>query len=313
MKSAVSARGQVSVRTMSVARGMFALRYAATAVSYSAPRVIVSVDPDNAQVVKTLFSPNAVAGVLRQPGDLCVITAESDALVLITILGEGCDRPDAVTLELDRLDREVPALAAPTRRPALGVAPDVAAQNDEDDGGRAVPLRLAGHVERRGDLFVGGGEWLGDPNGTARIEGFSLQWPKRPANVDIAYGCALLGLGRMPDVIVGEYVGTRMKARAINGVTFSLIGADAEKYSLVVEARFSDGTHFGPTLAPVDLRGPTGREHLVALRLQLTEVKARKPAPEAPRVAVAAPQPAAQIHQRKPARIFRAPRIAAAM
>lgn len=311
MKSVATARGQVSVRTMSVARGMFALRYAATAVSHSAPRVIVSVDPDNAQVVKTLFSPNAVAGVLRQPGDLCVITAESDALVLITILGESCDRPDAVTLELDRLDREVPALAAPVRRPAIAVSPDVAAQNDEDAGGRAVPLRLAGHVERRGDLFVGAGEWLGDPNGTARVEGFSLQWPKRPANVDIAYGCALLGLGRMPDVIVGEYVGTRMKGRAVNGVTFSLIGQDAEKYALVVEARFSDGTHFGPTLAPVDLRGPTGREHLVALRLQLTEVKARKLAPAPQRAPTVTQQ--VELQGRKPARIFRAPRFAAAV
>ena len=34
-----------------------------------------------------------------------------------------------------------------------------------------------------------------------------MQWPRRPAEVDISYGCALLGLGRMPDGVVGEFVG----------------------------------------------------------------------------------------------------------
>ncbi|WP_336488156.1 hypothetical protein [Methylobacterium nigriterrae] len=295
---------------MEVVRGMFALRYSATAVAGVAPRVVVSVDPDHAQDVKMLFSPGATAGILRQPGDLCVVTAEREATVLLTILGQGSDRPEAVTLELDRLDREIPALGRRASRAALA-APEAPAARNGAAADRAVPLRIAGHVQNRGDVFVTSGEWLGDPNGSARIEGFSVQWPRRPANVDISYGCALLGLGRMPDVVAGEYVGTRMQARGVNGVSFSLIGQEADAYALIVEARFSDGTHFGPALAPVDLRGATGREHLVALRLQLSEVKARGQRPAAPRAAVAAPR--SENAARKPARIFRAPRSAAAI
>ncbi|GBU17171.1 MULTISPECIES: hypothetical protein [unclassified Methylobacterium] len=158
-------------------------------------------------------------------------------------------------------------------------------------------------------MFAGPGEWLGDPNGSFRIEGFSVQWPRRPAEVDISYGCALLGLGRMPDGVVGEFVGTRMQARAINGVAFRLIGEQADGFALIVEAVFSDGTRFGPALAPVDLRGPTGREFLVALRLQLSEVGAKPQRPPAsPHIAAAPPQETAR---RKPARIFRAPRSVA--
>lgn len=303
------AHGHVSVRTMTVARGMFALRYSATAIAGLPPRVVVSVDPDHAQIVSTLFSPGATQGVLRQPGDLCVMTAESEATVLLTILGEGSERPEAVTLELDRLDRDVPMLSARYANPALA-APKADTTPGVSSADRLIPLRIGGHIERRGDVFVTAGEWLGDPNGQARIEGFSVQWPRRPGNVDISYGCALLGVGRLPDVVAGEFVGTRMKARAVNGVTFKLIGEDASAYALIVEARFSDGTHFGPALAPVDLRGPTGREHLVGLRLQLSEVRSGAQRPATSHNETAAPR--RENTARKPARIFRAPRSVSA-
>ncbi|MCJ2074448.1 hypothetical protein MKK68_02065 [Methylobacterium sp. E-016] len=308
MNSVGAARGQASVRAMEVARGMFALRYVATAVSGVSPRVVVSVDPDNSDDVRMLFSPGATPGVLRQPGDLCVITAERDSTVLITTLGNGGDLPDAVTLQIDRLDRDMSAFAA---RPAQSMlaGPSGESQAYATPAERVIPLRIAAHVERRGDVFVTGGDWLEGINGAARIEGFSVQWPRRPAKVDISYGCALLGLGRMPDVVVGEFVGTRMQARAINGVSFRLIGEDAEAYALIVEARFSDGTHIGPTPAPVDLRGPTGREHLIGLRLQLSEVASR-----GQRTSLAAASSAGtrtETAARKPARIFRAPRAAA--
>src|SRR3954454_9410196 len=94
-------RGQVSVRAMEVARGMFALRYVATGVAGVPPRVVVSVDPDHAEDVRMLFSPGAASGVLRQPGDLCVVAAEREATVLITTLGDQGDLPEAVTLQLD--------------------------------------------------------------------------------------------------------------------------------------------------------------------------------------------------------------------
>lgn len=267
-------------------------------------RVIVSADPDFADDVQLLFSPGATAGVLRKPGDFVVVSVQRDATVLITTLGDGADRPEAVTLHVDRIDQEAGGLS---RRPAMAALPGPQAGFDsgQDAAERSVPLRIAGHVERRGDLFVTGGEWLGDPGGSARIEGFSIQWPRRPANVDISYGCSILGLGRMPEAVVGEFVGTRMQARAINGISLRLIGEQAESFALIVEAGFSDGTRFGPALAPVDLRGPTGREFLVGLRLQLSEVSAKGQRSGGGRSPAAGRQEAGP---RKPARIFRAPR-----
>ncbi|GEP02299.1 hypothetical protein [Methylobacterium oxalidis] len=288
---------------------MFALRYVATAIRGVAPRVVLTVDPDRADDVRMLSNPGVAAGVLRQPGDLCVISVERDATVLITTIGEGADHPEAVTLQLDRLDQSAPSAGRSNSRLALAAPQASGGSAASDAGDRVIPLRIAGHVERKGDLFVSGGDWLGDPDSSARIEGFSVQWPRRPANVDLSYGCALLGLGRLPDVVAGEFVGTRMQARAINGVTFKLIGEDADAYALIVEAVFSDGSHFGPALAPVDLKGPTGREHLVGLRLQLSEVKVKAPRSSARVSASTRPEPA----PRKPARIFRAPRSSASI
>lgn len=290
---------------MSVARGVFAVRYVASSVLGDPLRVIVSIDPDVADDVRLMFGPGVTAGVLRQPGDLCIVSAERDATVLITTLGEGADRPEAVTLHVDRIDQGAPGAFRPPAITALP-GPRSGFDSGQEPAERTVPLRLAGHVERRGDLFVTGGEWLGDPGGSARIEGFSIQWPQRPAAVDISYGCSLLGLGRMPEAVVGEFVGTRMQARAINGVSFRLIGEQADAFALIVEASFSDGTRFGPAMAPADLRGPTGREFLVGLRLQLSEVNAKGPR------SAGARSPAVTGRQetgpRKPARIFRAPR-----
>lgn len=105
MNSVGTARGTVSARAMPVARGVFALRYVASGATGEPLRVIVSVDPDCANDVELLFGPGVTAGVMRQPGDLCVVSVERDATVLITTLGEGADRPEGVTLQMDRLDQ----------------------------------------------------------------------------------------------------------------------------------------------------------------------------------------------------------------
>ncbi|WP_336488162.1 hypothetical protein [Methylobacterium nigriterrae] len=298
-------RGQASVRAMQIGRGMFTLRYAATALPGVPLRVLVAPDPDEADQVEMLFSPGAAGGVLRQPGDLCVLSAQSEATILITTLGEqgkNLGRADAVRLELNRLDQAAPQPRASAPLPALSAPVPQSASASE----RLIPLRIAGHIERQGDVFVSAGEWLGDPNGSARLEGFSLQWPRRPGDVDVAYGCAVGGLGRMPDVVAGEFVGTRGQGRGINGISLNLIGDAADAYALIVEAAFSDGTYFGPALAPVDLMGPTGREHLVALRLQLSEMGARAQKPAGARGLNGAGP--AKAEPRKPARIFRAAR-----
>lgn len=247
---------------MPITRGVFALRYVACAKP-AASRVVVAIDPDGKSKVELVYSPGARDGVLRRPGDLCVISASDNAQVLVTTLGSDAAQPETVTLKLDRLDSEALALPAPEPKkiePASGVTP--------------VPLRVVGHVEFDGDVSVSGGEWLGGEDGKARIEGFALQWPRRPGDVDISYGCSVRGLGRLPDVVIGEFAGTRQQARGISGVAFSLIGEAARSYELTVEAEFSDGTRCGPEAAPVDFHGPTGREDLVGLSLTLGRLDA---------------------------------------
>src|SRR5690606_28432298 len=61
----------------------------------------------------------------------------------------------------------------------------------------AAPISLSfeGHIERRGDVTVRD-DWLGNPQGNARIEGFNISWPTKPQGVDLAYSCRVAGLGK---------------------------------------------------------------------------------------------------------------------
>lgn len=283
---------------MSVGRGTFVLRYVASADSAS-PRVVVAKDPDHAAGMELMFSPGAEGGALRRPGDLCVLSSSADSQILVTTIGADLSMREAVTLKLDRIDAETPA--AQTKQVALAADPRATTTGRDIN---PVPLRLTGHVEVDGDVTVGAGEWLGGDD--RQIEGFAVQWPRRPANVDISYGCSVKGIGRLPDGVVGEFVGTRNQARGINGVAFSLIGEDAPSYTLTLEAVFSDGSQYGPEEAPVEFRGRTGREHLVGLSVNLTKARqssevSRRPAPRLNG------SKAPQVNSRQ-VRVFRAPK-----
>lgn len=257
---------RVTTHVAAVTAGLFALRYVACAGNGSS-RVIVSADAEMGRRVNILYSPGVENGVLRKPGDTCVISASAPCGLLVTTLGDGSRVPDAVTLKLDRID-EPKSVEAEMPAPRAASAGQVRPSSV----GTPVGIRVIGHVQSVGDVAVQGGEMLRGEGGNGRIEGFAIEWPKRPAGVDISYGCAVRGLGRLPDGVVGEFVGTRQQARGINGVSFSLIGKDAAEYELQVEARFSDGTSFGPGPAPVNFVGSTGREILVGLSLSLSKV-----------------------------------------
>ena len=100
-------------------------------------------------------------------------------------------------------------------------------------------VHLSGHVEAIGDTEVAPGSWLGQEDGRTRIEGFAVHWPNRPMNVDLSYGCTVVGLGDSPASLSGGFVGTKMKMAPITLIWLELKGPDADMYELSYKARFS--------------------------------------------------------------------------
>ena len=130
------------------------------------------------------------------------------------------------------------------------------------------PLNLTGHIEQQGDVLGQPGAWLGDPQSSRRLEGFAIQWPGKPQDVDIAYSCVIGGLGRSPAVLSGGFCGSRQRAAPITALSCSLVGKNAATYELRTEAVFA-GCPPQKLRSGVEVRGITGREPLVALKVSI--------------------------------------------
>ena len=128
---------------------------------------------------------------------------------------------------------------------------------------------LSGHIEWQGDVQSAVGEYLGNPQSQNRIEGFTIEWQDRPDDVDIAYSCEVEQMGRTPIALSGNYVGTRQRALAIQSVSFSLVGLQAENYTLSGQAFFA-GQEPLEIVSGIDAHGPTTKEQLIALQIIVT-------------------------------------------
>lgn len=143
----------------------------------------------------------------------------------------------------------------------------------------SLAVRQLGHIQGEGDTIVEN-DWLGDPWGDARLEGFAVSVKGLPAGVTLNYGAMIEGTQRYAVAMAGQFLGTRQKAKCLLGVVFELTGPGAEQFQLSGEVVFAGE----PPLAiepGVRLSGPSGTEHLVALQLSITPMATRSTAASA--------------------------------
>lgn len=142
----------------------------------------------------------------------------------------------------------------------------------------ALPVKLTGHIERRGDVTVGSGEWLGDPKGKARLEGLKIEWQNPPAGVEIVGACRA---GNQTLQAKGsDYLGTRRQAAPITQLALCLSGKNAASYHLEAEAVFSDGSRHA--LGAKEAVQASDDNYLIAVRLNVTEAVAATPSQATP-------------------------------
>jgi hypothetical protein len=132
-------------------------------------------------------------------------------------------------------------------------------------------LRLMGHVAGIGDVLANLNEWIAGPSAPSRIEGIAVEWPNKPPQFDIRYSVKLgqpqASPSRMMDI--GSFAGTRGRAMPLTGVVFELSGAASSDYQVRVEATFLGSPTMRVIGKRVVLSGPSGREPLVGLRMNL--------------------------------------------
>jgi hypothetical protein len=245
--------------------GMYILRHPKTGM----PPISISRAAANAAhtgQIQALFTPASQGSVLRDGRDcivMQVLDAPADLLVTAYLEKSGAAVP-ALKIDKIRLDGDDTGTAmAPQVVPPKG-------------------LSLIGHLERRGDVLAKPGETLGSPESDLRLEGLQIMWPDKPEGLDLTYSANIEGAGETPKAGTGQFCGTRNAARRLVGVTFGLTGKLADQYKIDGEAHFSGG--FKTVIQPgAALQGPTGVEHLTALRIN---VKKKNPWEASPRTRV---------------------------
>lgn len=210
--------------------------------------------------VESLTMPGTLDCLLRGPGD-CIVWRVTDrpARILLTAFLQ-CDDEEVPAVRIQRLDGDDSMLP-----PLLN-----SAQDDSDGGPIAVApegVSIIAYVDGRGDMVASEGVCLGSPESLSSITGFQLEWPDKPLGVDIAYSVLLEGHGYLPEVNTGNFCGVRELGMRITAVRLDLVGERAGNYRLMGEAFFSGG--FKACTEGGVMSGPSGFEHLAALRLEV--------------------------------------------
>lgn len=175
--------------------------------------------------------------------------AQGPAQVLVTVYQEAGSPHEAPRLQVVRLSD---AASAPIAAAYSAAAPQSVVANipsPAPTGNAAAPgqqFEVGAHIQRRGDVGVMLGEWMGKPGSRFWIEGFGISPGKLIAPEDIEYQ-AVLGKGWLsPWTEGGKYCGSRGMALPILGLRVRLKGDAAEEYLCELEATFTDGTEIGP-------------------------------------------------------------------
>ena len=248
-------------QTVAINRGLFLIRYAEAEDQAQPPKVLVSPDASSKKDISFLLHPDHDEAVLWQPETCLVVRALAAGKldVLVVPMQEGGSV--AATVRIEPLNQ---GKAIPVQKSVRGAV----AQNSGD-------FRILGHVSGLGDVQVNSNEWLAGPSAPSRIEGISLQWPGKPQNIDVHYAVKTA----KPQTISGQkvglgtFAGTRGKAMPIVGLMFELSGAGTADFQLSAEAIFLGAPAMRSTGKRIVVSGPTGREPLVGLRLNVESVR----------------------------------------
>lgn len=199
---------------------------------------------------------------LRSLGDCVVVrVSRGDGAVMIAkYLVPGQSAADDVQIQIDQVDTTGRFVRGAGARQE-GAGPENRPQS------KLETVDLQGHVERQGDTAAVDG-WLGNPKQSARVEGFAVHWYNRPEGVDLAYQCRVQGLGDSPVIQSGGFAGTRQRGAGISSIQFSLVGPRASEFEIQGQACFASGG-LQRIIGGERLSGPTGNEHLCALRLTI--------------------------------------------
>ena len=243
-------------------RGLFFVNYKSAEDSAAPPRVTLSAAQGHERRMQFILHPDAIEPTLCEPNSGLVVRVNSPGRLQVQVSPTRLGGSRAAVVAIEPIQSGQRAAPAPTLNQNAGTRGNV----------NTDAFKLLGHVAGMGDVVVGPNAWIAGPAAPSRIEGLALEWPDRPAGIDIRYAVQLANAqpwsGKM--VSLGSFAGTRGRALALTGVVLEMVGGD--DLQLAAEAIFLSAPTLRAIGRRVVLSGPTGREPLVGLRVNVEPV-----------------------------------------
>ena len=250
-------------QTVAINRGLFLVRYSAAEDEAYPPMVMVSPGPDFNKDIRFLLHPDHTEAVLCHPGTCFAVQAMAPGMLSVHVIPARDDGSVAATVRIEPLSQGNAPSPSVEKRSRSRVLHELG------------NFSILGHVSGMGDVVVDNGEWLAGPSAPSRIEGICLEWPGKPADLDIHYAVKTakpqVTSGRKMEM--GSFAGTRGKAMPIVGLMLDMSGPGASDFQFSVEAFFLGSPALHITGNHVVASGPTGREPLVGLRIGLEPLR----------------------------------------
>ena len=247
-------------KILNVERGLFVVRYATAEDESAPPTIRLLPQAASRDTLRFVLHPDESEPALYNPGGCLVMRAEAPGRLAIDIQATHQRGSVAATVRIEPLLSTSPMVSAPSgwREPAADFNPS---------------LQIVGHVASRGDVSVPADAWLAGPTAPARIEGFKIDWPGKPDDLEVRYavktGSAKGDFSRMTGL--GTFVGSRGRSSPILGLVLETAGAAASRYQIAADMIFLGAPVQRIRGARIQGSGPTGREPLVGLRLSVEQ------------------------------------------
>jgi hypothetical protein len=257
-------------KTIDIDRGLFLVRYATAEDEAAPPKVTIEPAPASDRGISFLLHPDHDTRTLWHPGACLVVRAATPSRLAVEVEPLPESRSAAASVRIEPLTQGHATSELLPEQSSVGEPFDL---HD---------IVVLGHIAGTGDVRVQPHEWLAGPSAPSRIEGLAIEWPSKPADVEIRYAITTARpeaiSGRVREL--GSYAGTRGKALAVVGLELEIDGNAASRLKFEVEAIFLGSPATRASGQRVVLSGPTGREPLVGLRLGLQEVlEGQRPTP----------------------------------
>lgn len=282
---------QLQQKTIDLARGLFLVRYNGADDKTSPPVVRVYADRASVNNCNIITGPDVVNGTLFAPESALVVSVARPSRLIVEVTAGRAGGSTAANIKIEPLTQGQPQghlqgqlqgqfQAQPASQPFDTFDADLG------DGGQS-DFKLLAHVAGLGDVTVGPNTWIAGPSAPARIEGISLEWPNKPHDLNLQYAVKFARPQRGDNQFVplGTFAGTRGRALAITGFSLEATGPSADRYTISAETIFLGAPALRVTGNRILVSGPSGREPLVGLKLNLEErrVQATPLAPQQPR------------------------------